>query len=663
MGKYARNRAPVGNRKKKPLKPGRKKKKKGAKKNAQKAPKLRRRRYLFGSRNTCLTEVNPDEKRELSGEWLVLQQEELRTDNNYWCLVRLVEDLHFDVKPLDPSEFPVHQVQHTLQRGLDLRCPPEILRRNAPLMVVGHCLCGLPREVCHRHRDDHYLEMWPIRQKIRTDQEVSLSETTKKELEVQELDEFLPLNKNGWPTEECLQLRNWLQDVMSKQWNRYEFPQSFKKLLLPALSKAISPRLSMVEDAAMLEEFLSQQFDSVFSKEEQKKLLPRILWALCWDFRADVRELQRQRQMDMRQQEWFDAIVAYCQKGGGFLTSSDVFRVFLKAGFAAAGRKRSQAWLAAGVYELVEFIQDRFKAVLPKKYLVRMDQIVHRRQLKERKRAPKEIEVDGEIISWNNPLFEMRQGKEKAKSDGNEADTKNLLKGEENEGTAEGLQGKRKTPENEEENEEAPEDSKQDEKKRKTRGTIKEEVEHGEEETASKEVQKAQGIEKGTDKDQGKSESGFHALHALQVSGREDESSRKDGKPEDEFKGKGNGVAKDQKDQKDQKEPLEKAEDVKDGQNEEQNRLSTNRAKKAVQKAAKRTARELAKKEAKAKKERERIETEFARAKAKSADQIARAKATNGDDVKVEPSPSVLQFQAAMEVPEPPGGAEKMKLS
>ena len=45
--------------------------------------------------------------------------------------------------------------------GLDLRCPPEIIRRSAPLVMVGQCLCGLPREVCHRHRDGHHGDFWP----------------------------------------------------------------------------------------------------------------------------------------------------------------------------------------------------------------------------------------------------------------------------------------------------------------------------------------------------------------------------------------------------------------------------------------------------------------------------------------------------------------------
>ena len=52
--------------------------------------------------------------------------------------------------------FHLLQVQHAQRRGLDLRCPPEILWRSAPLVMVGQCLCGLPREVCHRHRDGHH---------------------------------------------------------------------------------------------------------------------------------------------------------------------------------------------------------------------------------------------------------------------------------------------------------------------------------------------------------------------------------------------------------------------------------------------------------------------------------------------------------------------------
>ena len=38
-------------------------------------------------------------------------------------------------------------------------------------------------------------------------------------------------------------------------------------------------------------------------QDQQKKLLPRIIWALCWDFREDFREMQRQRQMDTRRQD------------------------------------------------------------------------------------------------------------------------------------------------------------------------------------------------------------------------------------------------------------------------------------------------------------------------------------------------------------------------
>lgn len=624
MGKYARKRAAAGNRKRKPLRPGRKKQKKGAKKNAQRAPKLWRRRCL-------LREKNLDEKRELYIERLVILHEELRTNNYYWSLVRLVKDLHFDVEPLDPSDFPVHQVQHVQRGGLDLRCPPEILRRSAPLVMVGQCLCGLPREVCHRHRDGHHGEMWPIRQKIRADQEVSLSEATNEGLERQEPEESLPLKKVNWPYEECFQLRNWLQIVKSKQWNRYEFQEPFKNLLLPALTKAISPRLGMVEDAAMLEEFLSKRFDAVFSKDQRKKLLPRIIWALCWDFREDFREMQRQRQMDTRRQEHLDAIMAFCQKAGGYLTSRDVRRIIPKRGTPEAGKKRSQAWLAAGVYELGEFIQDRFKAVLPPKYLVRMDHIAHRRQLKDRKRAPKEIEVNGEMMPWNR--FEVQQGNEDTKGNGEEEETTNLSKAKENKGTAAGRQAtKRKTHENEEE-----EDSKQDVKKIKVKAK-EEEVGHGEEETAWKQVQKA----KGNRKAQGKSESRLQALQALQAlqgSGREDESSKKDGK---EFRGKGNG------EEEDQKEPVEKAEDAKDKQA-------------RAEKAATKEAKEAAKQEAEAKKDAERIEKDFARAKERSAKQIAKAKAKNGDDVKVEPNPAVLQFLAAMKVPEPTGGAEKMK--
>ena len=49
--------------------------------------------------------------------------------------------------------------------------------------------------------------------------------------------ESLSLKKVNWPYEECFQLRNWLQIVKSKQWNRYEFQEPFKNLLLPALTK------------------------------------------------------------------------------------------------------------------------------------------------------------------------------------------------------------------------------------------------------------------------------------------------------------------------------------------------------------------------------------------------------------------------------------------
>jgi hypothetical protein len=222
----------------------------------------------------------------------------------------------------------------------------------------------------------------------------------------------------------------------------------------------------------------------------------------------------------------------------------------------------AQAWLAAGVYELGEFIQDRFKAVLPPKYLVRMDHIAHRRQLKDRKRAPKEIEVNGEMMPWNR--FEVQQGNEDAKGNGEEEETTNLSKAKENKGTAAGRQAtKRKTHENEEE-----EDSKQDVKKIKGKAK-EEEVGHSEEETAWKQVQKA----KGNRKARGKSES---RLQALQGSGREDESSKKDGK---EFRGKGNG------EEEDQKEPVEKAEDAKDKQA---------RAEKAATKEAKEAAKQEA---------------------------------------------------------------------
>lgn len=228
----------------------------------------------------------------------------------------------------------------------------------------------------------------------------------------------------------------------------------------------------------------------------------------------------------------------------------------------------AQAWLAAGVYELGEFIQDRFKAVLPPKYLVRMDHIAHRRQLKDRKRAPKEIEVNGEMMPWNR--FEVQQGNEDTKGNGEEEETTNLSKAKENKGTAAGRQAtKRKTHENEEE-----EDSKQDVKKIKVKAK-EEEVGHGEEETAWKQVQKA----KGNRKAQGKSESRLQALQALQAlqgSGREDESSKKDGK---EFRGKGNG------EEEDQKEPVEKAEDAKDKQA---------RAEKAATKEAKEAAKQEA---------------------------------------------------------------------
>ena len=228
----------------------------------------------------------------------------------------------------------------------------------------------------------------------------------------------------------------------------------------------------------------------------------------------------------------------------------------------------AQAWLAAGVYELGEFIQDRFKAVLPPKYLVRMDHIAHRRQLKDRKRAPKEIEVNGEMMPWNR--FEVQQGNEDTKGNGEEEETTNLSKAKENKGTAARRQAtKRKTHENEEE-----EDSKQDVKKIKVKAK-EEEVGHGEEETAWKQVQKAKGHRKA----QGKSESRLQALQALQAlqgSGREDESSKKDGK---EFRGKGNG------EEEDQKEPVEKAEDAKDKQA---------RAEKAATKEAKEAAKQEA---------------------------------------------------------------------
>ena len=49
--------------------------------------------------------------------------------------------------------------------------------------------------------------------------------------------EFLPLRKGCWPYGDCFQLRNWLQSVKSKQWNRSEFPKPFKILLLQTLSK------------------------------------------------------------------------------------------------------------------------------------------------------------------------------------------------------------------------------------------------------------------------------------------------------------------------------------------------------------------------------------------------------------------------------------------
>lgn len=627
MGKYARKRVAAGDRKRKPLKPGRKK---GSPSNAPPgAPRLR-------AKLRChLTDKNPDEKREPYIERLVILHEELRTSNYYWGLVKLVADLHFDVEPLDPSDFPAHQVQHAQRRGLDLRCPPEILWRSAPLVMVGQCLCGLPREVCHRHRDGHHGEMWPIRQKILADQEVFPGETTSRRLEGQEPEELLSLKKGCWPSDECFQLRNWLQSVKVKQWNRYKFPKPFKNLLLPSLTKAVSPRLclrlSMVEDAAMLEEFLSKRFDVVFSKEEQKKLLPRMIWALCKDFEEDFRELYRQRRMDRRQQDFLDAIMAFCQKAGGFLTSSDIRRIFSKHGPLGAGRKRSQVRLAAGVYELVEFIQGRFGAVLPQKFSVPVGHIARRRQLKDRKNAPREIEANGKVMSWHTPQVEN----EEAKVDEKEEGKTNLSKGDEKKGIAARLQAtKRKNPENEEE-----EDSKH---AKKTRGKPKEEeVDQGKEEADWKQVQKA----KGKRKDQPKSEA---RLQALQGSGREGESPKKDG---NEFKGKGHGEKEDQKE--DQKEPMEKAGDVK---NKKEDKQATARAQKAAKKAAKEAA-----KQAEEKKDAERFEKDIAKAQKKCAEQIAKVKAKNGDDVKVEPGPAVLQFRAAMKVPEPTGGAEKMK--
>lgn len=236
----------------------------------------------------------------------------------------------------------------------------------------------------------------------------------------------------------------------------------------------------------------------------------------------------------------------------------------------------AQAWLAAGVYELVAFIQARFKAVLPEKYLVRMDRIARRRQLKERRRAPKVIEVNGEMISWNNPVKEAQQGHEEAKGDGKVEETTNLSKSEENKGTAAGAQARKrkKSPENAEE-----EDSQQDEKtiRRKTK---EEEVEHGEEETAWKQVQKA----KGKRRDQGKIES---RLQPLRGPGREDESSEEDGK---EFKGKGN------REKEEQKEPVGKAEDAKDVKNKKQDKQAVTR----TEKAAKKESKEKAKQEARA---------------------------------------------------------------
>ena len=167
------------------------------------------------------------------------------------------------------------EVDHEGQGGLDLRCPPEIMAMT-PAVNSGLCLCGLPRQVCHRYRDS-YRGTGPEFPHESNDEEngkakarqIVLEAIAKVKVDESYDSSYDPSKRQGRLWEPCFQLRNLLMDIQSFYWQRQKVTRKMKRMILPAVIKAVTRREGMQYDAENLQDFLVQHLDRLFSEERE----------------------------------------------------------------------------------------------------------------------------------------------------------------------------------------------------------------------------------------------------------------------------------------------------------------------------------------------------------------------------------------------------------